>query len=178
MKKLVRFIDRMNTGVARCTFWLMLVMVFIGTYNAIGRKLGQHFGWSITSNALLEMQWYMFSIIFLFVGAYNLRKDAHVRVDILYDRLSPKKRAWINLIGALCFLMPLAAVCFWTSLDFVGDSWTDRETSSDPGGLLRYPLKTVIPIAFALLMLQGLSEILKSIAIIRDQPMDEPGEAA
>jgi TRAP-type mannitol/chloroaromatic compound transport system permease small subunit len=74
--------------------------------------------------------------------------------------------------------MPLAAVCFWTSLDFVGDSWADREISSDPGGLLRYPLKTVIPVAFVLLILQGLSEILKSIAIIRDQPMDGPEEAA
>ncbi|MFT5122124.1 MAG: TRAP-type mannitol/chloroaromatic compound transport system permease small subunit [Kiritimatiellia bacterium] len=178
MKRLVQFIDRMNTGIARCTFWLMLGMVLIGTYNAIGRKLGQHFGWSITSNGLLEMQWYLFSIIFLLVGAYNLKNDAHVRVDLVYDRLSPEKRAWVNLIGAVLFLLPLAAVCFWSSLDFVTDSWSDAEKSSDPGGLLRYPLKTVIPIAFVMLMLQGLSEILKSIGIIRGKPLEETGVSA
>ena len=116
---------------------------------------------SLSSNAYLELQWYLFSLIFLMGAAYGLNHDYHVRVDVLYERLGRRARAWIDLIGTVLFLVPFAVMMLWVSWGPVVRSWGILETSPDPGGLPRYPIKTVILVSFFLLLLQAISQIVK-----------------
>ncbi len=178
--RIARAIDRLNERIGQGVSWMCLVMVLIGCYNAIGRYLGRFLGWNLSSNAYLELQWYLFSLIFLLAAAYTLRRDAHVRVDVLYGRLSNKGRAWVDLCGSLFFLLPFCVFGLVASWPSVRSSWAVREMSPDPGGLPRYPLKTMILVAFLLLILQGVSEILKRIAILRgiDDERDQDGAQA
>lgn len=162
-----RWIDRVSGWLGWLTIGLTLVMTAVGAYNAITRYLSQYMGTNLSSNRYIEVQWYLFSLIFLLGAGYVLRKGAHVRVDIFYSRLSVKQRAWIDLCGALLMLLPFCAIVIFYSLPAVANSWSVFEQSSDPAGLPRYPLKTVIPIAFAWLGIQGISEIIKQVAIIR-----------
>lgn len=162
-RALDRFSERIGHGVA----WLTLAMVLVGAYNAVVRYLGRFFGWNLSSNAYIELQWYLFSLVFLLGAAYTLRRGAHVRVDVLYGRLSRRGRAWINLAGTLVFLLPFCAFSLWVSWPSVRNSWVIREVSPDPGGLPRYPIKAMILVAFALLAVQGISEIIKQVAILR-----------
>jgi len=161
------FIDRGNERLGRFVCWLTLAMVLIASYNALARYIGKYAGHNLTSNALVETQWYLFSIVFLLGAAYALKHDAHVRVDVLYDRLGARSRAWINLVGAVVFLVPFCILCIWTSWRPVASSWAILETSPDPGGLPRYPIKTLIPVAFVLIVIQGVSEIIKAALILR-----------
>ena len=144
-------------------------MVVIGSVNAVFRYLGRFTGVDLSSNAYLESQWYLFSIVFLLAASYTLRQGAHVRVDVLYGRLSKKGQAWLNLAGGVLFLIPFSVLMIWASWSWVLNSWDVLEISPDPGGLPRYPLKTIIPITFVLLILQGFSEIIKSAATIRGE---------
>ena len=153
--KLLAAIDALSEGVGRAVSWL-LAMVLLGSYNAVARYLGRWLGTNLGSNAYLEAQWYLFSLVFLLGGAYTLRHDAHVRVDVLYGRLSARARAWIDLLGSVLFLLPFCAFCVSVSWPAVRNSWAVWEGSPDPGGLPRYPIKTVIPVAFLLLALQGI----------------------
>jgi len=153
--KLSTAIDKLNERIGQGVNWLVLVMIFIGAFNAIARYLGREIGINLSSNAYLEAQWYIFSLIFLLGAAYTLKRDAHVRVDVLYETLNPRKQAGLNLAGTILFLMPFCLLIIWSSWGTVRDSWAIRENSPDPEGLLRYPLKTVIPIAFALLLHQA-----------------------
>jgi TRAP-type mannitol/chloroaromatic compound transport system permease small subunit len=114
-----------------------------------------------------EAQWYMFSVIFLLGAAYALRHDVHVRVDVLYERLGPKARGWVDLVGAITFLVPFAILMLWVSFPAVRTSWRIRETSPDPGGLPRWPIKALILVSFALLLLQAVSQVVKSLDVIR-----------
>lgn len=169
------WIDRLNRRVARAVAWLLLVMVLVGAYNAIARYCERDLGLHLSSNALLETQWYLFSLAFLLGAPYALRAGDHVRVDVLYGGLPARGRHWIDLCGALLFVIPFCAFSIWFSLRFVADSWTENEMSNDPGGLPRWPLKPVVPLAFLLILLQGVSEAVKRIALLRGATAAEVG---
>lgn len=160
-------IDGVNERLGRTVYWLTLFMVLIGAYNAIVRYLDRFTGLGLSSNTYIELQWYLFSLVFLLGAAYTLKHDAHVRVDVLFSRLSPRGRAWINLLGTVLLLVPFCVLVLWTSWPSVKNSWAVLERSPDPGGLPRYPIKTMIPVAFFLLMLQGFVLAVRQIAFLR-----------
>jgi len=169
MHRLIRLanaIDRFNERIGKSLYWLTLGMVLLGALNAIFRYLDRYTGWGLSSNTWLELQWYVFAILFLLGAAYTLKHDAHVRVDVLFSRLSPRGQAIINLAGVILFLIPFCILMLWTSWPAIQLSWSVLEISPDPGGLPRYPIKTVVPLAFALLMAQGVSMGIKQIAIL------------
>jgi TRAP-type mannitol/chloroaromatic compound transport system permease small subunit len=172
-------IDRLNEAIGRIVYWLTLAMVVLGTFNAVARYLDRFTGLGLSSNRYVELQWYLFSIVFLLGAAYTLKHEAHVRVDILYGRLGAVGKAWVNIGGAVLFLIPFCLLMLVVSWPAVSNSWSVREMSPDPGGLPRYPIKTVIPLAFVLLMIQGASQIIRNVAVIRDtrRPAAESGEA-
>lgn len=166
--KLSRWIDAFSEILGWITLGLTLIMVAVGAYNAITRYLGQFIGVNLSSNLYIEVQWYLFSLIFLLGAAYVLKHDNHVRVDIVYNQLSPKGKAWIDLLGGLFLLLPMCALVVYFSYPAVLNSWQVLEMSSDPSGLPRYPLKTMIVVAFICLGLQAVSQIVKQIAILTD----------
>jgi TRAP-type mannitol/chloroaromatic compound transport system permease small subunit len=153
-------------GIGRLTGWLVVVMIGIGVGNVIGRYGGKLLGQNLVSNGLLEAQWYLFDLIFLLGAAYALQHNEHVRVDIVYKNLGPKGRAWVNFLGTLFLLIPFCCLVLYYSWGSVVNSWEIGEMSPDPGGLPRYPIKTMILVSFALLILQGLAEMIKNGAII------------
>ncbi len=170
MQAALRFswaIDASSRLLSRIVAWLCLAMVLVGAFNAVARYLERDLGLSLSSNAYLELQWYLFSLVFLLAAPYTLRLNGHVRVDVLYGGHSAAAKAWIDLVGTLLFLLPFCAMAAWYSLDFAVISWRQGEMSSDPGGLARYPLKAVVPTTFVLVGLQGISEAIKRIGILR-----------
>jgi len=171
-----RRIDRFSTWSGRVLQWLTLAMVGIGAFNAIARYLDKYTGLGLSSNTWLELQWYLFSIVFLLGAAYTLREDAHVRVDVLYGTLSKRGKAWIDLLGTMLFLVPFCLLVLYMSWDFVINSWATWEQSSDPGGLARYPIKTMIPLALLLVLVQGSAVVIRAIAVLRglDDPPERP----
>lgn len=169
MKFLLRIsamIDDLNTAIGRSMTWLILFCVLI---SALAATLRYVFDWG--SNALLEAQWFMFGLIFLFCSPWTLRLGGHVRIDILYTRLSLKTRIWIDVLGTLLFLLPVCLLIAKDSWYFFVIAYQSREVSPNPGGLIWWPLKFAIPVAFILLSLQGLSEMIKHIAVLTgDRP--------
>ncbi|MDY6939045.1 MAG: TRAP transporter small permease subunit [Cyanobacteriota bacterium] len=165
--RLSQLIDAINERIGRFTYWLLPVAIVIGTWNAVGRYAGKQIGQSLTSNASIEAQWYLFALVFLFGAAYTLKHNAHVRVDLLYDRCSPQRKALIDFLGTLLFLIPFCAMVVWFSWTPILNSWQIWESSPDPNGLPRYPIKTALLVGFALLILQGISEAIKNWAIWR-----------
>lgn len=161
LRPLSRAIDKLNGWIGQAVAWATLVMILIGAYNAVVRYLGRFIGTNLSSNVYLELQWYLFSVIFLLGAAWTLKEDAHVRVDVLFDRMSQPVRRAINIGGALLMLMPFCVFVFWTSVPSIRNSWSIREMSPDPGGLPRYPIKALILVSFVLLALQGISELIK-----------------
>lgn len=179
--RVARAIDRLTGGIGRAVSWLVLVMVLIGAFNAVARYSGRFLGVNLSSNAYLEMQWYLFSIIFLLGGAYALRDDAHVRVDVMYARVSARTQSIINIAGTLIFLVPFSIFLVWVSAPVIRSSWIIREGSPDPGGLPRYPLKAMILICFALLLMQAASQLIKDFHLLRHgapagPAQDRPGD--
>jgi TRAP-type mannitol/chloroaromatic compound transport system permease small subunit len=169
LRRLSALVDGLNDRIGAAIRWLALIMVLVGAFNAIARYLTRYTGVSLSSNAYLDLQWYFFSLIFLLGAAYGLNHDVHVRVDVLYERLGRKTRAWIDLAGTVLFLLPFSLLMLWVSWPPVRNSWVIRETSPDPGGLPRYPIKAVILIGFVLLVLQALSQAVKQVDIIRGE---------
>lgn len=170
MPGLLRFaaaIDGLNRLIGRIAAWLALGMVLVGAYNAVARYLGRSFEMRLTSNALNEAQWYLFSLMFLFGAPWVLQSGDHVRVDVLYERLGERGRRWIDLAGAVFLLMPFCVFAAVTIWPFALNSLELGEVSNDPGGLARWPLKAAMPVAFGLLFLQGLSEAIKTLARMR-----------
>ena len=165
MSKLLKVagaIDRLNEWIGRITYWLVLLMVAVGAWNVIGRYLGRVIGTNLTSNSLIEIQWYLFDVVFLFGAAYALKYNEHVRVDIFYKGWSRRRKALANFIGNLLFLIPFSGLLIYYSWGTVVNSWRIGEMSPDPGGLPRYPIKSAIVLAFILLILQCISEAIKN----------------
>ena len=162
-----RLIDGVNEHVGRAVSWLVLAAVLISAGNAITR-----YTVNLSSNAWLEIQWYLFSAIFLLAAGWGLMRNAHVRIDVVSGRLSPRARAWIDILGALLFLMPMALLILYFSWAMFAQSYLGHELSSDAGGLVRWPVKLLIPLGFGLLVLQGASEIIKRIAFLRGIPVE------
>jgi len=165
--KLARAIDRFNEMIGRFTLWLVLLMVALGVSNVVGRYLGKAIGQNLTSNFFIESQWYIFDLVFLLGAAYTLKHDEHVRVDVFYSRWSRKTKALADFFGTLFFLIPFCVLVIYFSWGTIVESWVTREVSPDPGGLARYPIKTMIIVSFALLIVQGISELIKNWAIYR-----------
>lgn len=166
--------DGLNEWIGRGVEWLALAMVLIGAYNALARYATRFTDLALASNALFELQWYLFSLIFLLGAAYGLNHDVHVRVDVLYGRLSARGKAVVDLLGSVLFLLPFCVLMLWVSYPAVRNSWVIREVSPDPGGLPRYPIKALILVSFGLLLLQGLAQIMKQVVILRTgRPLSE-----
>ena len=164
MKPLLRFsasVDWFNEHIGRVCDWLVLLACVVSAGNAMVR-----YAYDSSSNAWLEIQWYMFAVIIMFGAAYTLKKNEHVRVDIVYMVLSERQQIWVDIIGIVLFLMPACVLLAWLSWPFFMQSYAVSEHSSNAGGLLRWPIKLVMPVGFALLALQGISELIKRIAAL------------
>jgi TRAP-type mannitol/chloroaromatic compound transport system permease small subunit len=178
-QRLARGIDRCNGWIGHAVAWITVAMVLLAAFNAIARYSGRFLGVSLSRNAWIELQWYLFSVMFLLGGAWALRDDAHVRVDVFFNRLSRRGQAWVNLLGTLLLLVPFCLLTLWVSWPAVHNSWLVREGSPDPGGLARWPLKALILVSFVLLLLQAVSEIVKQIGILSGRAIQpEPPPAA
>ena len=179
--RLSRLIDALIERIGRLTGWMITLMILIGLYNVIVRYLGRYIGRTLSSNLYLELQWYLFSIIFFFGFAYVLRHNQNVRVDFLYTKWPVKRRALINLVGDLLFMIPFCIMGIIVALNPVlaswgrlsDGSWGEWEMSPDANGLPRAPIKTMIIVGFALLLLQAISEIIKHIAVLTDSAESE-----
>jgi len=169
MQMLIRIadaIDAFNIRVGRIISWLTLVMIILGFVNVVLRYSGRWLEFNLTSNMALEAQWYMFALVFLLLGAYTLQQDRHVRVDILYSRLGPRGQAWINLVGAVVFMVPFCLLIIWVCWPFITASVAVWESSPDPGGLPRWPIKFAIPVGFVLVAAQGVAMAIRSAAVL------------
>lgn len=167
MLRLARLIDALNDHVGRAVYWLVLLAVLLSAGNAIVRKV-----FSVSSNAYLEGQWYLFSAIFLLCAGYTLLRNEHVRIDIIAGRLSPKAQAWIDIFGTIFFLLPMAGVIMWLSWPYFMRAYAEHEISGSAGGLVLWPARLLLPVGFALLVLQGLSELIKRIAFVAGKGPD------
>lgn len=159
--RLSRLIDWINERVGRSVMWLVLIAVVISAGNALVRKL-----FNTSSNALLEIQWYLFAAIFMLAAGYTFLRNEHVRIDILTSRLSPRGQNIVDVIGILFFLLPMAGLILWLSWPIVMTSVQSGEMSQNPGGLIRWPVKMLLPAGLALLVLQAISELIKRIAFL------------
>lgn len=170
-------IDRVTDRIGRVVACLLLLMTAVAAFNALGRYGGRFIGVNLSSNAYIELQWYLFSVVFLVAAGYTLERDAHVRVDVLYSHLSERARAWIDLVGTVLLLIPFSIFVLWMSWPSVRNAWRIREQSPDPGGLPRYPIKAVILIGFALLLVQGIAQLIKTVDRLRSGAVHDAGEA-
>jgi TRAP-type mannitol/chloroaromatic compound transport system permease small subunit len=156
-----RAVDRLTDRIGHAICWLLLAAVVVSTGNAIVRK-----AFNMSSNAYLEAQWYMFAAIFMLGAGYVFLHDQHVRIDVLAGKLSRRKQVWIDVVGITVFLLPLCAFIIWTSLPSLMSAWRTQEVSASPGGLIRWPLYALVPVGFALLALQSLSELFKRLGFL------------
>lgn len=159
---LSRWIDSINTWIGKASGWLLLVAVLISGVNAVVRKV-----FSVSSNAWLDAQWYLFGAVFMLCASYTLLKDGHVRIDLVAGKLSPRARSVIELLGHLLFLLPFTLLMVFESWPFALESMLAGEGSSNAGGLLVWPAKMIILVGFLMLFLQGVSELIKRVAIMR-----------
>jgi len=158
---LSRAIDALNEAVGKLSYWLILAAVLVSTGNAIVR-----YSLDMSSNKWLELQWYLFSFVFLFCAGYTLLHNQHVRIDILTGGLSGRAKAWIDIFGTLFFLLPMAITIMWLSWPVFTDAWRSGEVSTNAGGLLVWPGRLMVPAAFFFLILQALSELIKRVAFL------------
>lgn len=159
-----RLVDAISEAVGRAAIWLVLVVVLISAGNAVSR-----FAFNMSSNAWLEIQWYLFSGIFLLCAAYVLKKNEHIRIDVIAGRLSERGQNWIDVFGFLVFLLPMALIIAWLSWPVFMNAWHSGEISPSPGGLIRWPVRLLVPVGFALLILQAISELIKRVAFLTGQ---------
>lgn len=159
--RLSRHIDTLSRIAAQAAIWLVLICALISAGNAISR-----YAFDLSSNAWLELQWYMFGAIVLLGAPHILNVNGHVRVDLFYSKLSDRGRAWLDLFGFIIFLAPFSAAMVVYSWPWFVEAWTLQEISANAGGLIRWPVKLLLPLGFALLLAQGLSEIIKRMAAL------------
>ena len=157
-----RVIDAVNEKIGKGAAWLILVAVLVSTINALIR-----YTFSISSNAWLELQWYLFAGTFLLCAPWTLKCNEHIRIDVVTGRFSARTHAWIDIVGGIFFLIPVCLVILWSAFPFAWDSIITAENSSNAGGLIVWPAKVLIPIAFTLLLLQGVSEVIKRFAFLQ-----------
>ena len=173
-----RGIDASTTLLGRLTWWASLLLVLVGVQNVVARYgyqqirglFGDQVAAALSNNTYLELQTLLYNLIFLIGAAYVLKVDAHVRVDILFSRMKARSKAWIDILGTVIFLFPFAWMGIFFGHTYVARSWSQLEISPNPGGLARYPIKTLIIVAFALLIVQGVSQIIKHAAFLRGHP--------
>lgn len=159
--KLSRVIDAVNDRIGRWSMWLILAMTLLSAGNAVIRK-----AFDYSSNALLEAQWYMFSAVFLLCAGHALLHNEHIRIDLLSSRYDPRTRAWMELLGTLVFLFPVVGLVLWLGVPYFLNSLRAGDVSANPGGLILWPAKMLLPLGFALLWLQGLSQAIKQIGFL------------
>lgn len=160
-------IDTLNEKIGDICNWLVLLACIVSGGNAMVR-----YAYDTSSNAWLEIQWYMFAVIVMFGASYTLKRNEHVRVDLLYMNLSRRGQLWVDILGTLLFLLPTCAILAWLSWPFFRQSFDVFEGSSNAGGLLRWPIKLVLPVGFVLVALQGLSELIKRVAFLNGLPVE------
>jgi TRAP-type mannitol/chloroaromatic compound transport system permease small subunit len=164
MKSLLAFsrvVDAFNERLSYVANWLVLLSCLISAGNAFSR-----YAFSISSNAWLEIQWYMFGAMVMLGTSYTLKRNEHVRVDIVYSNLSTRRQIGVDIFGAIFFLLPAALIMAYLSWPIFHNSWAENEISSNAGGLVRWPVKLFLPLGFALLSLQGISELIKRFAML------------
>ncbi len=161
-----RGIDFFTEILGNIALWIVTATVLVGAWNTFGRFFGRFIGTNLTSNLFIELQWYLFSLTYFLAAGYVLKHNGHVRVDVLYDGFSPKRKAWINLLGTTFLLFPFCALITFFAWGWLMQSWRILEGSPDPSGLPRYPIKTMVVVGMAFLAMQGVSEWIKSLAII------------
>jgi TRAP-type mannitol/chloroaromatic compound transport system permease small subunit len=169
-----RAIDRLNTAIGRWLYWLILVATLVSAGNAVVR-----YTFDISSNAWLELQWYLFSAVFLLCAPYTLLRNEMVRIDVIAGRLSRRSQAWIDVIGTLLFLVPIASAMVVLSWPVFLHKFQSHEMSSNAGGLIVWPARLLVPVGFSLLLLQGLSELIKRIGFlagVAPDPLDRGHE--
>ena len=170
--RLSRAIDWLNEKVGRIALWLVLAAVLISAANAVVRKV-----FNYSSNAYLEVQWYLFAAIFLLCAGYVLKRNEHVRIDVLSSRLSRRGQIWIDIIGLMLFLLPAAVLIVWLSWPLFYRAFETGEMSQNVGGLIRWPVFLLLPVGFSLLVLQGISELIKRVAFLKGL-IDDPTRRA
>ena len=170
MRLLLKFsavVDIVNEKIGVVCNWLVLLACLVSGGNAMVR-----YAYDASSNAWLEVQWYMFAVIVMFGAAYTLKRNEHVRVDLLYMMLSRRGQLWIDILGTLIFLLPTCLILAWLSWPLFMQSYAIGEHSSNAGGLIRWPIKAVLPLGFLLVALQGLSELIKRVAFLIGIPVE------
>ncbi len=167
--QIVHAIDTLNSKIGQATSWLTTVLILIVCYDVVTRYFLR-----TSSVAVQELEWHIFAVLFLIAGAYTLKQDSHVRVDVFYTQMPKRAQALINLLGSLLFLIPFSLLVIWTSKNFVQMSWMINETSPDPGGLpYRFLLKAMIPAGFILILLQGIAMALRSYCTLIGKPLTD-----
>jgi len=168
--RISRAIDALNAKIGQALIWLVLVMALVSAGNAAFRYL-----FNLSSNAWLELQWYLFSAVFLLCAGYTLLNDEHIRIDVVSSHLSRRAQLWIDIFGTLFFLLPVSIFIMWLSWPVFMNAWTSQEISSNAGGLIRWPVRLLVPLGFFLLSLQGFSELIKRVAYLRGL-IPDPGD--
>ena len=161
---LSKYIDALNEKIGLSISWALLLAVLICSGNAIVR-----YAFNTSSNAWLEIQWYLFGAIFLLASSYTLRRNEHVRIDVIVGRFSKRTQVWIDVFGFLFFLLPATLLILYFAVPFAMESVRNQEVSSNAGGLIVWPAKILIPIGFLLLTLQGISELIKRVGFLKGQ---------
>ena len=164
---LSRLIDKISTGVGKFTMWLILATTLISAGNAIVRKM-----FNVSSNGLLEIQWYLFAAVFLLGASYGFLKNSHVRIDFISSKLSDRARNWVDVVGILVVLIPFCLIIISLGWPLFTQALTSGEMSQNAGGLIRWPAYALIPAGFALLLLQAVSELIKRIAFLTGKGPD------
>jgi len=164
---LSRLIDTVNRWVGAIIIWFVLAAVLISAGNAVLRK-----AFNIGSNAYLELQWYLFAAVFLLGAGYTFLRNAHVRIDFISTRLSPRARNWVDILGIVVFLMPLCLILITLSWPLIVNAWVSGEMSQNAGGLVRWPVYFLLPAGMGLLLAQSLSELIKRVAFLRGTGQD------
>ena len=171
-----RVIDRATAFIGRSVTWLILLSVLVSSGNAISRKT-----WSLSSNAWLDLQWYLFAGAFLLAAAYTLQRNEHIRIDIISNLLPKTVRNWIDIFGHVVMLLPFMILIIKEATPWFGQSYRIGETSSNYGGLIQWPAKGLIILGFFLLAIQAISELIKRVAVILElipDPYDTPDPTA
>jgi TRAP-type mannitol/chloroaromatic compound transport system permease small subunit len=158
---LSRAIDFANEHIGRLVYWCVLIMVLVSAANATSR-----YALNMASNAWLELQWYLFAVVFLLCSGYTLLHNEHIRIDVVSSRFSRRTQIWIDVFGILLFLLPMSLFIMWLSWPVFMNAWRSGEISGSAGGLIRWPARLLVPLGFFLLSAQGISELIKRIAFL------------